>query len=359
MIARPAQHGPTVCERDKRLLGWVWRRAGALRTMTAPLVLDLVGGSFAAQARQVLPLSSTDTPVITLVPAWLGMADRHQLLTYLDPSGRRPVAVTSSALACAYSRYAGRAAWRSRAPVLVLDVRVGWSAGLIHFESSGPIEVAAWGIAPHEVAGRLDDAVICPWLVGHLFAAASTIAGTVSIREVLVIDDVGGRAELVVEAVRECDHPLAWCPVHIDRSEQVVKGGEAFADLPDDVRRSVGVLAHALTVRADGDPARLAMHVVAAEQTPFPSTTRQLFELGPDDGAPLHFDIYEQHRSAPGDAAIDHRLVVRAHLVRERGYDQRMMVTFDLTPNGLLSIGPVKAWRLDWQPGLLNLESAG
>lgn len=327
--------------------------------MTAPLVLDYVDGSFAAQTRQSLPLSSTDTPVTVIVPAWFGMADRHQLLTYLDPGGRRPVALMSSALAGAYSRYAGRAAWRSRAPVLVLDVRVGWSAGLIRFQPAGPIEVAAWGIAPHEVAGRLDDAAICPWFVDHLFAAVSSIARTASIREVLVIDDLGGRAELVVNAVRKCDHPLAWCPVEIDSSEQLVKGGAEFAGLPDDVQRSIGVLAHALTVRSDGDPERLAMHVVAAEHASFPSTTRQLFDLGPDDGAPLHFDIYEQHRSAPGDAAINHRLVGRAHLVRERGYDQRMMVTFELGSNGLLSIGPVKAWRLDWQNGSLNLESAG
>jgi hypothetical protein len=43
-------------------------------------------------------------------------------------------------------------------------------------------------------------------------------------------------------------------------------------------------------------------------------------------------------------------------LVRERGYDRTMAVTFDLTPNGLLSVGPVRAWRLDWQPGSLSLD---
>ena len=58
---------------------------------------------------------------------------------------------------------------------------------------------------------------------------------------------------------------------------------------------------------------------------------------------------------APGDGAVDHRFVVRAHLVRERGYDQNMMVTFELGSNGLLSIGPTKAWRLEWQPGSLGL----
>ncbi len=99
------------------------------------------------------------------------------------------------------------------------------------------------------------------------------------------------------------------------------------------------------------------MHVVAAEHARFPSTTRSVFELGPNDGAPLHFDVYEQHRRAPGDSAVEHRLVVRAHLLRERGYDQNMTVTFELGSNGLLSIAPTKAWRLEWQPGSLGLAA--
>ena len=327
-------------------------------TARPPLVLDFVAESFAARARPSLAKAGSDTPIAVIVPAWFGMADRHQLLTHLDPAGRLPVGLVSSALVAALGRYPSRSVRRSKAPVLVLDVRVGWSAGLIQFSPSGPTEIAAWGIAPHEVAGRLDDAVICPWFVEHLFAAASGIAGTTSIRAVVVIDDVGGRAAMVDGAVQHSDHPLARCPVHVSKSQQLVSGATTLVSPHVGVPRSVGVLAHALTVRADGDPERLAMHVVAAEQALIPSTTRQLFELGPDDGAPLHFDIYEQHRSAPGQASIDHRLVVRAHLVRERGYDQRMMVTFDLASNGLLSVGPVKAWRLDWQPGALSLDSA-
>jgi hypothetical protein len=328
--------------------------------MTAPagIVIDFAGPSFEALVRQALSPESRDTPVAVAIPAWFGMADRHQLLSHLDPDGVRPVGLVSSALAGAYSRYASRTR-RSRAPVLVLDVRRGWSAGLIHFAADGPMEVGAWGIAPHDVAGRLDDAVICPWLIDHLFAAASAVAGTGSIRAVLVIDDVGERTALVREAVRNCAHPLARCSVNAGTGKEVMTSGSKLFNRPDGVPLSVGALAHALTVRADGDPERLAMYVVAAEHALFPSTNRQLFELGPDDGAPLHFDIYEQHRSAPGEGAVDHRLVVRANLVRERGYDQNMMVSFELGSNGLLSIGPVKAWRLDWQPGSLELENQG
>jgi hypothetical protein len=135
-----------------------------------------------------------------------------------------------------------------------------------------------------------------------------------------------------------------------------VATGAALVHRSDGLPGSVGALAHALTVRADGDPQRVAMHVVAAEHAVFPSTTRQTFELGRDDGSPLHFDVYEQYRNAPWDGAIDHRLVVRAHLVRERGFDLNMLVTFELGANGLLSIGPVKAWNLKWEPGSLDLD---
>jgi hypothetical protein len=326
-------------------------------TAPPPLVLDFVAESFAARAPRSLAKPGIERPVAVIVPAWFGMADRHQLLTYLDPAGRLPLGLVSSALAGALGRYSSRAGRRSRAPVLVLDVRVGWSAGLIHFDPSGLTEVAAWGIAPHEVAGRLDDAVVCPWFVDHLFSAAAGIAGTSSIRAVVVIDNVGVRAAMVNDAVQRCTHPLAHCPVHVSKGAQLAAGAAALVSPSDGLPRSVGVLAHALTVRADGDPERLAMHVVAPEQALIPSSTRKTFELGPDDGAPLHFDIYEQHRSAPGQSVIDHRLVVRAHLVRERGYDRTMAVTFDLAPNGLLSVGPVRAWRLDWQPGSLSLDN--
>ena len=326
-------------------------------TAPAPMVFDFSDGSFAA-ARESLPLTGIGRPVAVAIPAWFGMADRHQLATYLGPGGERSVELVSSCLAAVSDRY-GHTTRRSKSVVLCLDVRMGWSAGLIVVESGGPTEIAAWGVAPHDVAGRLDDAVICLWLVDHLFTAASAIPGVELVNTALVIGDGGRRAGLIRDAVRQCAHPLARCSVVVARGAQTVINGTALLCRHDRAQPSAGALAHALTVRADGDPERLAMHVVAEEHASFPSATRQLFELGPDDGAPLHFDVYEQHRSAPGEGAVDHRLVVRANLVRERGYDQSVMVTFELGLDGLLSVGPVKAWRLDWQPGSLDLEASG
>jgi hypothetical protein len=327
-------------------------------TASASVVIDFVGPSFEEVKQRPPLLASLETPVAVAVPAWFTMADRRQLLTHLDPEGAGPIGLVSSALAGAHSRHVSRSR-RSRAPELVLDVRVGWSAGLIHFTADGLTEVAAWGIAPHDAEGEVDDAIVCPWFIDQLFAASEKVPGTPSIRAVLVIDDDGGeRTELVRQAVKRCTHTLARCPVNAGQSKDVVRGGVELVARSGGVRHTVGALTHALTVRADGDPERLAMCVVAVEHALFPSTSRQLFELGPDDGAPLHFEIYEQHRSAPTESTIDHRLVVRANLVRERGYDQNMMVTFELGSNGLLSIGPRNAWSLDWQPGSLELEGS-
>jgi hypothetical protein len=325
-------------------------------TASAGVVVDFGGPSFEAAKQHPLLLASPDTPVAVAVPAWFTMADRRQLLTHLNPEGARQVGLVSSALAGAHSRHESRSG-RSLAPELVLDVRVGWSAGLIHFTADGLTEVAAWGIAPHD-GGDVDDEIVCPWFIDQLFAASEAVPGTRSIHAVLVIDDVGERTELVRQAVKRCTHPLAGCSVNAGQGKDVMTGGVELVARPDGVRHTVGALTHALTVRADGDPERLAMCVVAVEHALFPSTSRQLFELGPDDGVPLHFEIYEQHRSAPTESTIDHRLVVRANLVRERGYDQNMMVTFELGSNGLLSIGPRNAWSLDWQPGSLELEGS-
>ena len=301
-------------------------------TASAGVVVDFAGPSFEAAKQDPLLLASPDTPVAVAVPAWFTMADRRQLLTHLNPEGARQVGLVSSALAGAHSRHVSRSG-PSLAPELVLDVRVGWSAGLIHCTADGLTEVAAWGIAPHD-GGDVDDAIVCPWFIDQLFAASEAVPGTRSIHAVLVIDDVGERTELVRQAVKRCTHPLAGCSVNAGQGKDVMTGGVELVARPDGVRHTVGALTHALTV------------------------SRQLFELGPDDGVPLHFEIYEQHRSAPTESTIDHRLVVRANLVRERGYDQNMMVTFELGSNGLLSIGPRNAWSLDWQPGSLELEGS-
>ena len=140
--------------------------------------------------------------------------------------------------------------------------------------------------------------------------------------------------------------PQPGCPVFVKRARQVVVRGAMRRG--DGSSSSVGSLARALAVLADGDPEQPAMKVVAAEHAQFPSSTRLTFDLGPDDGSPLHFDVYEQERSADGIDAVSSRAVVRAHLVRERGYDRAMAVTFELGSDGLFKIGPTKAWRLEW-----------
>lgn len=342
------------------MLGGFWWPAAAAAPMTAAetLVLDFAGSSIAGSPLQWMLPEASDATVAVAVPPWLGMADRHQLLRYLSPDGGRPLTLVSSTLAGACGRYPGRSTRRARPEVLCIDARLGWSAGLVRFGPDGGVEVAAWGIGPQEVAGRLDDSVTCPWFIDHLLAAASPFLQSDSVR-VLVVDDVGVRADLIRHALRQHGEPWTRSSMLVGRGRELVLPGGLQVSRVAATSRPVGALAHALTVRADADPERVSMHVIAAEHVQIPSTTRQLFELGPDDGAPLHFDIYEQHRGAPDDDPVEHRLVVRAHLVRERGYDQTMMVTFQLSADGLLSVGPANAWALEWQPGSLDLEPFG
>ncbi len=51
--------------------------------------------------------------------------------------------------------------------------------------------------------------------------------------------------------------------------------------------------------------------------------------------------------------------VLRAHLVRERGYDRSMVVTFILGKDGLFNVGPAPAWRLEWAPPSPDLTEFG
>ena len=67
--------------------------------------------------------------------------------------------------------------------------------------------------------------------------------------------------------------------------------------------------------------------------------------------------MFEQERADAG--AVKGRAVLRAHLVRERGYDRSMVVTFILGSDGLFKIGPAPAWRLEWAPPSLDLTEFG
>jgi hypothetical protein len=325
--------------------------------MTAPSTLTLDFAEFARVGpwRQPLPVLTGDTPVMVAIPSWLGMADRHQLVKHLAPDGTRPVTLVSSTLAATHGHYGDGASQHSGVFVLCLDVRWGWTAGLVRVEPDSLTEVASWAFAAGAANSPIDDSRMSVRLLDHIVTASAAIVHPDSIGTVLVIDTDGARADHLRQAVAS-GAAFSHCAVLVERDRRVVAQGAAMLGAERGVKRSVGALAHALAVRAPGGADRLAMHVVAAEHTIVPSSTRQAFDLGPNDGSPLLFEVYEQRLRAPGNNAVDHHLVLVAHLVRERGYDQTMLVTFQLTTDGLLSIAPVKAWRLDWQPGSLNLD---
>lgn len=319
------------------------------------LVLDFAGTSLAGSSLLPMLPEFPEVPVTVAVPPWLGMADRHQLMTYLNPDHVRPLRLVSSTLCGACGRYPGRPGRRARPTIVCVDARQGWSAGLVRFDADGANEIGSWGIAPAEVPAELDDAEACLLFVDRLYVAVGEIVNVSSTR-LLVIDDKGARAELIRETVRRRGLPWAQAGMLVGRGRQLVVPGGLQLGRADEVSRSIGALAHALTVRADSDEERSRMHVVVPAHTHYPSTVRHAFELGADDGAELHFDVFEQRQSAISASTVEHHLVARAHLVRERGFDQTMNVTFRLGRDGLLSLEPANAWRLGWQPGSLMLE---
>lgn len=323
--------------------------------MVPVVVVDAAGVSAPVASKDVLRDAAAGAAVVVVVPAWFGMADRHRLVTDIDRDRIRPVGLVSSTLAAACGHAQTTTREESSPTVLCLDVRHGWSAGLVRFTSDGAAEVASWALAPD---GSTDRVIADADAVHRVLAAAKACAGGDTVRSVLVIDDVGHRAQLVGDVVRQGGYPWTRCDVVVADGRLVLRGAASLARQPGRARHAVGALTYPLSVRAGDDAEHRTMHVVAAQHAPIPSTTRLTFALGPDDGAPLHFDVFEDPRGIAADETVeqpaDNRVVLRAHLVRERGFDQNMVVTFDLGADGLLSIGPTKAWRLEWQPGSLQ-----
>jgi hypothetical protein len=323
---------------------------------TATVCLDPAGWSSPAELQAALEGIEPATSVNVVVPAWLGVGDRHHAANRLDPDGVRPLNFVSSTLAGVYGHHLGRTDESSTHAVLCLDLRIGWSAGLVLVEPSGLTEVASWGASPEAGAGRIDDETSSTWLVDHVLAAASTVPGAPAISGVLVMDDDGATSTRVRRTFIDRDEAPPGRPVFSKRARTLIAKGVASMRGGDAVARSVGSLAHALAVQADDDPQQPAMRVVAAEHAIFPSSTRLTFDLGPDDGSPLHFDLFELDRSEAGLDAVKGRAVLRSHLVRERGYDRSMVVTFQLGSNGRFDIGPAKAWRLEWEPPSVDID---
>ena len=324
----------------------------------AVLVLDFAGRSSTAEMRSRLQRSEPATPVFVAVPAWFGMADRRQVATYLDPDGSWKLTLVSSTLAGVHGHHLGNPGPDSAHSVLCLDLRQGWSAGLVHVAAGRLTEVAVWGAAPGESVDSLETDDGCRSMVEHLAAELSLATNVPPVSAVLVMSGGGDSATRVRRAIEHGEHALAGSTVlFLKRGRQVVAKGAASMFHPEDAPSSVGALARSLTVLAEDDPERTAMTVVAAEHALFPSSARLTFDLGPSDGSPLHFDVFEQRRMMTSETV--NSFVLRAHLVRERGYDRSMVVTFELGADGLFTIGPAQAWRLEWQPGSLDLDTSG
>ena len=328
--------------------------------MSEPTVsLDFAGRSSPSQLLDVLQRSDPASPVTVLVPSWFSVADRHHVATYLDPEGEREMVFVSSTLAGVYGHRLGTADEESMHAVLCFDLRRGWSAGLVRVEPGVLTEVACWGIPTEDVTGPQDGAATSRTFVDRVMAAASTVPGIPAISAVLVMDDDGVTANLVRQALPKGDETATGSAVVVEACAAIGARGAQRQSAVTTTRLAPSVRSQPRSpCSPTAMPSTPAIRVVAPEHAIFPSSTRLAFDLGPDDGLPLHFDVYEQERAVAGADPVKGRAVLRAHLARERGYDRSMVVTFELKANGLFEIGPAKAWRLEWAPPSVDLTDS-
>ena len=288
-----------------------------------------------------------DGPVeLTLaVPAWLGMRDRHALRAAIDPDDELAISLVSSTWAATVADAQQRTE-RPDGPTLCIDARRGWSAGLASIEDDRLVEVQAWGCDPWTEGGDLTEHHTCRALLHELLDRHAEVGS------VIVLDDEEGTSAVAIEtALRSIDASRTFHVVTADRASRLVtQGATMLAGAP---HRAAGAFPHELLV-ATGD-ARSPdgeMLVVAARHAPMPSSSRHTFDLGPNDEVPLYFDVLERHHGTGAPQPI-----VRAQLLRERGYDLTMEVTFGLSANGLFTVAPRRAWQLSWLPGRLHVDA--
>ena len=180
--------------------------------MKAPvgLTFDVAGSLAWRRSRHVLQQTGPATPVAVAVPAWFGMADRHALVTYLDPY--RTFGRSSSCL-----RH-WQVCTATMPPRSISDQvlrRCASTSGRV-----GPL--GSFGssrtVSPRSRRGESDHTREPGTSMTPSFPLRSWISSssrhrqsptTRSIPTVLLIDDAGDRADVIRDAIRHNDHPWA------------------------------------------------------------------------------------------------------------------------------------------------------
>lgn len=321
-----------------------------------------------------------DVVVALTAPGWLGWCDRHHVAALVDPGGSDRIVWLSTTTA-AVAAVVGRVDAALALPDLpmpevmaAIDLDLGISAALVAVDPAGVRELASVAVPPKLGLDGIRPADVA-WVVEQLAAAGRRVGVDAVHRLVLVtsrtdsrpLDDRAGTsrdatiAAIIDQAIRSVDQSWGECPVETVRSRaDVARAAVGLVDA--DGLDLVGVTPRAVGVLLDDtDTGRSSVHVVLPRDEQTPVAAKASFDVGPDDGATVHLDLYEELADDGAGHATDHhaadrhahRLVLTARLDARRPGVEQVDVTFRVGSDGQLRIEPasdaaLETWSLSW-----------
>ena len=331
------------------------------------LVDDLVGRLLAsepASADQIGDSIVEKVPVAVAAPGWLGWCDRHHIGQLLDPHLRcRLVWVSSPSAAVVASSLSGDHPLASEL-VLAVDLELGVSAAVVTIDRTGVRELMSASAAP--VGSNRFESIAA---VMTEIATLARSGGMIGANRVVVVAHDAGSASMAEQMLREVDPAWAECPVEIVRSRaELARACVELIELPSfqivgSTPRAIGVLLD------DVEAGRSGVHIVLPRNSSAPTRLTASFDVGPDDGAEVYLDVYEEQLD-PGIVArvgdeANHRLIMTARRTMEQALvddvpqsddvslSDEVEVSFVVGPDGMLGLEEADAtgrsmWKSAW-----------
>jgi hypothetical protein len=354
-----------------QLGGWISTTVGADQLHHVPVLhlCDDLAGTLADRHM----VDGERVSIGVAAPGWLGWCDRYHVARLIDPTGSCQLVWASSPVVAAFGTSLAGESPLDAELVVAIDLDLGISAAVVSVDRTGVRELVAasapptWASQPTAVAAVIAEV-----------AALARDAGLVGANRVVLISDGAGSTESIEQTMRALDQSWAECPVDLVRSRaDIARAAVALADMESfeivgAAPRAVGVLLD------DVEQGRSSVHVVVPRNAPTPIRSTATFDLGPDDGADVYLDVYEEQldEHPTADRAADHRghrLVMTARLgdpgviepsdhgTRAERPDE-IDLSFVVGTNGVLRLEPARVgtapeWTYTWAASRLVVSS--
>jgi hypothetical protein len=290
----------TFSNRMGQLGGWVPASSGRRGAPMLHLADDLAGALAAREAGEF-----EQVRVGLAVPSWLGWSDRHHIAQLVDSHDICELVMASTPVVAALGT--NLTADSPTAPelpraaevVVTVDLDVGISAAVVSIDGTCVRELVACSAAPARSA-RTDTVTV---VLGELVSMARA-AGVAGANRVVLVATGGITNSLIDESIRAL--PGAWgeCPVQVVGSRaEIARAAVLLADMESfDV---VSAAPRSVAVFVDDDAGRKSRpHVLLARNVSTPVRATTSFEIGPDDGADVYLDVYEEQDQGLGLAPV-------------------------------------------------------